>query len=122
MVSLRVREGDRVEAGEIILSIGRREGIDAQIASYRESVKKEEDNLNRIKPLVESQALPEEELDKARAAYENAKAQLVKATEAARDYLMVAPWNGIVSRVNVREGDYVSPRTPQAESTIQWDW
>ncbi len=115
VMNLRVREGDRVKAGDVLLSIGRREGIDAQITSYQESVNQEEENLNRTRQLVESQALPGEELDRARANYENARAQLIKAMEAVQDYSVVAPWDGIVSRVNIRDGDYVVPRAPLVE-------
>lgn len=115
VMNLQVREGDRVKAGDILLSIGRREGIEAQITSYQESVNKEEENLSRTKQLVESQALPGEELDRAKAAYENARAQLVRAMEAAQDYSVIAPWSGIVSKVNIRDGDYVVPRAPLVE-------
>lgn len=115
VMNLQVREGDRVRMGDVLLSIGRREGIDAQITSYQETVKKEEENLNRTKQLVESQALPGEDLDRAKAAYENARAQLVKAMEAVQDYSVVAPWDGVVSKVNIRDGDYVVPRAPLVE-------
>ncbi len=115
VMDLQVREGDRVKMGDVLLSIGRREGIEAQITSYQETVKKEEENLNRTKQLVESQALPGEELDRARAAYENARAQLVRAMEAVQDYSVLAPWDGIVSKVNIRDGDYVVPRAPLVE-------
>jgi membrane fusion protein (multidrug efflux system) len=115
ITNLWVREGDKVKAGDRILSIGRREGIEAQISSQRETVKKEEENLKRIERLVKSEAIPIEELERARAAYENARAQLVKAVEAAQDYSVTAPWSGIISKVNIRDGDYVVPRTPLVE-------
>ncbi len=115
VMNLQVREADRVKMGDVLLSIGRREGVEAQITSYQETVKKEEENLSRTKQLVESQALPGEDLDRARAAYENARAQLVRAMEAVRDYSVLAPWDGIVSKVNIREGDYVVPRAPLVE-------
>jgi len=115
VMNLRVREGDRVKVGDVLLSIGRREGIDAQITSYQETVKKEEENLNRTQQLVESQALPGEELDRARANYENARAQLIKAMESMQDYSVVAPWDGIISKVNIRDGDYAVPRAPLVE-------
>lgn len=115
VMNLQVREGDRIKMGDVILSIGRREGIEAQITSYQETVKKEEENLNRTKQLVESQALPGEELDRARATHENARAQLVKAMESVQDYSVLAPWDGIVSKVNIRDGDYVVPRAPLVE-------
>ncbi len=115
VMNLQVREGDRVKMGDVLLSIGRREGIEAQITSYQETVKKEEENLSRTKRLVESQALPGEELDRARAAYENARALLVRAMESVQDYSVLAPWDGIVSKVNIRDGDYVVPRAPLVE-------
>ncbi|HDR14661.1 MAG TPA: efflux RND transporter periplasmic adaptor subunit [Desulfobacteraceae bacterium] len=110
VVGIRVREGDLVKVGESVLSIGRKKGVDALIASLREELKKEEDNLIRTKRLVESEALPGEQLDQARAAYEKVRAQLAQAEERAQDYIITAPWTGVVSRVNVKEGEFVAPR------------
>ncbi len=110
VVDLHVREADRVTTGESLLSIGRKKGVDALIVSLREELKKEEDNLNRTRQLVESRALPGEELDQAGAAYEKVRALLIKAEETAQDYIIKAPWAGVVSRVNVKEGEFVAPR------------
>jgi membrane fusion protein (multidrug efflux system) len=106
----RVREADRVKAGDSLLFIGRKKGADALITSLREELKKEEDNLSRTRQLVESEALPGEQLDQARSAFEKVHAQLVRAEETARDYAIYAPWEGVVSRVNVKEGEFVAPR------------
>ncbi len=113
--SLHVREGDHVKAGERLVAIGRTEGVDALMASLREEVRKEEDNLRRTRELVESDALPVEDLDRVRADYERVRAQLIKAEEAAGDYLLSAPWDGVVSQVWVKEGGFVGPRTPLVE-------
>jgi RND family efflux transporter MFP subunit len=110
ILNIRVREGDRVKAGDALLSIGRKKGIDALIASLREELKKEDDNLRRTHQLVESEALPGEQLDQAKAAFEKARAQLVNAEETAQDYAITAPWTGVVSRVIVKEGQFVAPR------------
>jgi membrane fusion protein, multidrug efflux system len=110
VVGIRVREGDLVKAGQSVLSIGRKKGVDALIASLREELKKEEDNLLRTQRLVESEALPGEQLDQARAAYEKVRAQLAQAEEKARDYIITAPWAGVVSRVYVKDGEFVAPR------------
>ncbi len=115
VASLHAREGDRVSVGTPLLAIGRNEGAAALIASLREEVRKEEDNLRRTRQLVESDALAGEQLDRARSDYERARAQLIRAEESAGDYNLSAPWSGIVSRVLVREGDYVAPRTPLIE-------
>lgn len=107
---IRVREADRVEKGETLASIGRTKGIDASIASLEEELKKEEDNLGRIRQLVEIDALPGEQLDQASAAYEKVRALLVNAEERALDYVITAPWAGVISSVNVTEGEFVAPR------------
>lgn len=115
VINLEVREGDIVNTGDTLLLIGRRKGIEAQIAFYREDLQKEEDNLKRVQQLVQSEALPGEQLDQAKAAFEKAKAQLAKAEETAMDYAVTAPWDGIVYRVLVKDGAYVTPRVPLVE-------
>ena len=110
ITDIRVREGDRVQAGDLLLSLGRKAGADALIDSLREELKKEEDNLSRTRRLVESEALPGEDLDQARAAFEKVRALLIRAEETARDYTIKAPWDGVVSRLPVKEGEFVAPR------------
>lgn len=115
VLDIRVREGDRVQAGDQLLFIGRKKGVDAVTAALREESNSEEDNLRRTRQLVDSGALPGEHLDQARAAFEKVHAQLVKAEEAAQDYAITAPWAGLVSRVIVKEGEFVAPRTALLE-------
>jgi membrane fusion protein (multidrug efflux system) len=115
IVGIRVREGDQVKAGDALIFIGRKKGADALIVSLREELKKEEDNLQRVRELVECEALPGEQLDQARAVCENVRAQLVKAKETLQDYVITAPWTGVASRLLVREGEFVSPRAPLLE-------
>lgn len=110
VATLHVREADRVQAGEALLSIGRKKGVEALIIALREELKKEEDNLNRTRQLVEGEALAGEQLDQARAAYQKARALLIKAEETAQDFTVKAPWTGVISRVNVKEGEFVAPR------------
>jgi membrane fusion protein (multidrug efflux system) len=115
VMNLKVREGDRVAAGEELLAIGRTEGVSAAITSFIADAAKERQNLERVSQLVQSGALAGEQLDIAKASYERAQAQLVKAEESAHDYSVTAPWDGVVSRVRVRDGDFVAPRTPLVE-------
>ncbi len=109
--NIHVREGDRVETGAKLVLIGRRQGAEALIISLQEELKKEKDELRRIRELVVSEALAEEELDQAKATYENIRAQLIQARESAGDYTITAPWHGVVSRLEVKEGEFVAPRT-----------
>lgn len=115
VMNLGVREGDVVKEGEKLLSIGRKQGVEASISSLREELRKEKDNLRRTRILVEKNALAGEELDLAKARFERARAELVKAQEKAMDYSLTAPWEGMVSKVMVRDGDFVTPRTPLVE-------
>lgn len=108
--NMKVREGDSVKKGEILATIGRKSGVDALIKSLKEELKKEDDNLKAVAHLVETKALPAEQLDFAKSSYEKVKAQLVKAEESAKDYAVKAPWDGTVSTVAVKNGEFVAPR------------
>ncbi|MDZ7582968.1 MAG: efflux RND transporter periplasmic adaptor subunit [Deltaproteobacteria bacterium] len=113
--SCMVREGDRVEKGQALLQISRNKAAQAQLAAASQALKEQESELQRVTQLVQGGAVPGAQLDAARSKYENARAQLAKAMESAGDYLVEAPWSGIVSKVFVTEGDYVAPRTPLIE-------
>lgn len=115
VTDLRVREGDRVRTGDPLLSIGRRTGVDALIVSLQEELKKEQDNLRRTQQLVEREAVPAEQLDQATVAVERVRAQLVQAEERAHDYAIAAPWDGVVSHVLVKEGEFAASRMPLLE-------
>lgn len=110
-----VREGDWVKRGQVLVELGRHEAIEAQIASANQSLKEQEIDLARIEQLVDSGAIPGEQLNSARSKYEYAKSQLSKSIESHSDYTIISPWDGIVSKVNMAEGDYVVPRTPLIE-------
>ncbi|MCA1793505.1 MAG: efflux RND transporter periplasmic adaptor subunit [Desulfotignum sp.] len=110
-----VREGDQVEKEQVLLQISRDKAAWAQLTAAEQLLNEQASDLDRITRLVEGGAIPGAQLDAAKSKYENAKAQVAKAMESAQDYRITAPWNGIVSRVFVTEGDYVAPRTPLIE-------
>jgi membrane fusion protein (multidrug efflux system) len=111
----KVREGDRLKRGEKVVSIGRNVGAEALVASSVAALKEQEQELGRVEQLVQSGAIAGSLLDTARSKHASAKAQLVKSRETAGDYSITAPWDGIVSKVLVRDGDYVAPRTALVE-------
>lgn len=115
VLHVRVREGDTVRRGQLLVSIGRTEGATALVSSLKEDLKKEDDNLERTRQLVKSGAIPAEQLDAAVANSARMKAQLIKAQESTRDYKVNAPWAGVVSKTKVREGDFLAPRAPLIE-------
>ncbi|MFH0786589.1 MAG: efflux RND transporter periplasmic adaptor subunit [Pseudomonadota bacterium] len=110
-----VREGDYVKKGQRLVCIGRDKTINAQLTASQADLIREKSELDRVKRLVENGAIPGDQLEIARAKYENVKAQLARIEESRTDYLIAAPWSGVVSKVLVVEGDYVAPRIPLVE-------
>jgi membrane fusion protein (multidrug efflux system) len=111
----RIREGDHAKRGQCLITIGRSGAAAAQVTAAAESLKEQEAELNRVKILVQSGAIPGSQLDSARAKYEGARAQLSKAKESIGDYCINTPWDGVVSKVLVKDGDFVAPRAPLVE-------
>lgn len=110
-----VREGDSVNRGQRLVCIGRDKTVNAQLAAAKADLVREKGELDRVKKLVENGAIPGDQLEIARARHENVKAQLARIAESRTDYMISAPWSGLVSKVMVVEGDYVPPRTPLVE-------
>ena len=110
-----LREGDPVKEGERVLSIGRKKATEALLLSAKQDVKTEEEELARIEQLVESGAIPRDQLDLARTKFHRATAQREKVKETSDDYEVMAPWDGIISKVMVSDGNYVVPRTVMVE-------
>ena len=112
VLGCRVREGDRVTAGQELLRIGRQLSAEASQTSAREELRRQEQEFRRTEALVAEKALAGDQLDTARAALERARAALAQAEQSAGDYSIRAPWAGVVSRVRVADGNYVAPRMP----------
>ncbi|RJP83070.1 MAG: efflux RND transporter periplasmic adaptor subunit [Desulfobacteraceae bacterium] len=110
-----VREGDRVTGGQVLLQIGRNQAAQAQLTAARQALKEQEIELQRVEQLVHGGAIAGSQLDTARSKFENARAQLSRALENHEDYSITAPWAGVVSKVHVAEGDYVTPHATLIE-------
>ncbi|MBN2495688.1 MAG: efflux RND transporter periplasmic adaptor subunit [Deltaproteobacteria bacterium] len=115
VIACPVREGDRVRTGQLLARLGRTKGDDAAAASARADLEREELERSRIEKLVQTGALPAEELDKARVKVSEAQARLARAAERLGDYRVAAPWRGVVSKVHVAVGDFVSARSALVE-------
>ncbi len=110
-----VREGDEVEKGEVLLTIGRREAAEDRVAAAREELAREEGDLKTVMKLVESEAIPGEKLDESRLRVATARARLSEALLDVEDYRVRAPWAGEVSTVYVSDGYFASPREDLVE-------
>lgn len=109
------REGDRVEAGQRLVQVGRSQIATTALTAAQEELRRQESEFRRVEQLVESGSLPGDQLDAARSNLRRAEAQVAAMETGANDYEIAAPWAGVVSRVWISEGNYVAPRTPLVE-------
>jgi membrane fusion protein, multidrug efflux system len=107
----RIREGDRVKTGETLLGIGRKSSVTANVTAAEEELERKQRDFQRFNSLSTRNALAADELDRARSELERARALLAQARQAAADYILKAPWPGLVARVHVADGKYVAPHT-----------
>ena len=119
VIGINTREGQTVKAGDVLVVLGRRQGVDAQVAALREELKKEELALSRTQQLFKHKASAQRELDLAIATYEKVKAALADAEESSRDYMVKAPWDGVVCNVLVKEGDFIVPKATLLETLVE---
>ena len=125
VVSLPVRAGDRVKAGQILLRLDARAAehqagaADAQAQAARATQEEATKELARQKQLFERNFISQAALDRAEAQYRSAQAQAaaqLASAGAARTesgfYVVKAPYDGIVSEVAMVLGDMAMPGKP----------
>ena len=111
---VRVREGDRVAAGTVLVRL--QDGdLRAQEAAARVSLEASRANQRRVRGLVEQGHLPRAQLEPAEAQRAQTEAQLGAAREALRYSEIRAPFAGAVLARLVSAGDLVSPGQPMIE-------
>jgi RND family efflux transporter MFP subunit len=115
ILTCTVREGDRVQRGDIVVRVGRSQAAASAVEAAREELRKQEEEVRRVEQLVKSGAIPGDQLDNVRANFKRAEALVAAAQMGAGDYEITAPWDGIVSRLWIAEGNYVAPRAPLVE-------
>ena len=121
VVSLHFKEGSAVKKGALLYIVDdsqyqtRVDRAVSDLAAANTELVRTQNELNRVVPLVELNALSRKDLDNAVAAHDAAKAQIMAAEAALANarieygYTRIyAPFDGIVGISNVRVGDYVS--------------
>lgn len=111
---VRVREGDRVAAGAVLVRLADGD-LRAQEAAARAGLEAARANERRVRELVAQEHLPAAALDPAEAQRAQAEAQLGSALEALRYSDVRAPFAGAVLAKLVSPGDLVSPGQPMIE-------
>ena len=127
VAALSVREGDHVERGQIVATVGdeklalQMKSLDAQIAGLEAQVSQAQTDLTRAEDLFAKGIAPKTRLDEARTAF-NVATNLRNARVAERSVIqqqltegnVLAPTSGRVLRVPLRAGTVVLPGEPVA--------
>lgn len=121
VTSVNFKEGSKVKKGDllyIIDDVQYKTKVDREasaLTAAQTELVRTQNELSRVRPLTEMNALSKKDLDNAIAAYEAAQAH-VKSSEASLQNAKIelgytrvyAPFDGIVGISNVRVGDYIS--------------
>jgi membrane fusion protein, multidrug efflux system len=121
VTSMNFKEGSRVKKGDLLYvidDIEYKNEVDFQTSELtraKTELVRAENDLNRVRPLTELNALSKKDLDNAIASYDAAKAHVASIESSLQNakvelsYTRVtSPFDGIAGISNVREGDYVS--------------
>jgi membrane fusion protein, multidrug efflux system len=121
VTSVNFREGSVVKKGDLLYVIDdvqyktRVDREASELARAKTELVRSQNDLSRVKPLTELNALSQKDLDNATASFDAAQAQ-VKASEASLQNAKIefgytrvySPFDGVAGISNVRVGDYVS--------------
>ncbi|ESU29947.1 RND family efflux transporter MFP subunit [Flavobacterium limnosediminis JC2902] len=118
---IHFKEGDKVRKGQLLYTIDpieydtKVEREKGQVAAFRSSYVNAEEELKRIRPLAEMNAVSKRELDAAVARAKASKSSLESAEASLRNQQIergycniYAPVDGVIGISNARIGDYIS--------------
>jgi len=116
VVSLPVREGDRVNAGRLIAKLDLTEEAvqsESVLAQSRATYAEAEKNLKRSEDLFTGGMIAQQDLDAAQKAFEVARSQYDASrddVQVKKDYSVVrAPFDGVVSKKYAEQGELLLP-------------
>lgn len=111
--AIGLREGDRVARGEVIARIDP-EAQEAELIKAEADLSLQKKNLARLEQLLAERFVSQKEVDETRNAVEAARAELHRATVDLDKSILRSPVDGILDRLFVDRGEYVTPGTPVA--------
>lgn len=114
---LRVREGDAVRAGDVLLELDRR-SYEANLVLARSRFTQAHLSYSRVESLYQSKLVSAESYEAARTAYEVAQAQHDEAQDQYNKTVIRSPIAGIVAQVNIKEGETVLIGTMNNSGTV----
>lgn len=124
LTAISVRSGDKVKAGQDIMSVDplhQQASVDAQRATERQKKAVFDYNtaqLDRQKKLFQAGIISRDLFDQAQRSYDDSKADYESAVASRKTqeeqlayYTVRAPFDGVIGDIPVHVGDYVSPQT-----------
>ncbi len=108
IVALTVTEGDRVDAGALLVRIDAR-AADEQLKAQRALLTEAERDYQRSRQLFAQSMIGRAEMDRAEARYEASRAQAGAASTETDFFSVRAPYAGVVAAVDVELGDMAQP-------------
>jgi len=118
LISLHVEEGDMVKKGQLLVELDRQiyeaavERAESGVMSAKASLKKAEADYRRVQDLFEQSLASQAELDSreaekllAESQLRQAQASLREANDSLSKTRLLAPMNGVVTKINKEEGE-----------------
>lgn len=113
ITNIYFKEGDQVNKGDLLISINDDE-LRAQLEKLKYTKQLYEDSENRMRQLLEREAISQEEYDISLTELNTSTAD-IKVLEAQIDKSQIrAPFSGVIGLRYVSEGSYITPATPIA--------
>jgi RND family efflux transporter MFP subunit len=109
--SIRVKEGDRVRKGEILVELDRRE-LEARLSGARAEAENASVRYGRMKELYSTESVTRQELDNADRALKVARAAQAALEARLSDQTVRAPFDGIVTEKRIEAGEMAAPGRP----------
>lgn len=111
IVAVKVEAGDRVKAGQLLMSVDAREAAE-NVAAARAQLAQAEANYRRTQNLFKQKFVSQAALDAAEAALKSARAQAAAAGAGASHATVTAPIAGVVAQRHAELGDLATPGKP----------
>jgi len=113
VIKIDAPEGSSVAKDGLVITLDDRL-VKAQRASAEALLFSAEDSYRRSTSLFNSGSIPRQQFEQARSMYNKAQADFEQAQLLAEETTISAPWDGVVLRTHVEEGELVSAFTPLA--------
>lgn len=113
IVAVKVEAGQRVKAGQLLMTIDAREAAE-NVAAARAQLAQAEASFQRTQSLFRQKFVSQAALDQAETTLKSAKAQAAAAGAGASHATVTAPIGGIIAQRHAELGDLATPGRPLA--------